>query len=205
MNSVAVCYDRAVRDRAAYVLVGGKSSRFGSDKALLDIAGRPLALHLAEVGRDVAERVTLVGPPDRYGDLGLPIIPDTHQDVGPLAGILAALEHTRASWNLVLACDMPRLSAAFAEFLFTRAEAGGHDVVMPVSPGGRDEPLCAIYARTVAPNIRREIENETRKITRALESVALRRVSPPEYAHLDPDGKIFTNVNTLAEWQQCQQ
>jgi molybdopterin-guanine dinucleotide biosynthesis protein A len=200
-----VCYDRAVRDRAAYILVGGKSSRFGSDKAFIDINRRPLALHLADVVSEPAGLVTHVGPPARYECLGLPIIPDTHQDVGPLAGILAALEHTSASWNLILACDMPLLSAALVEFLFMQAEMGGYEVLMPVSPAGSDEPLCAVYGKAAAAHIRREIEKGTRKITFALDGLAVRRIPPNEYAHIDPAGKSFTNVNTFAEWEQSQQ
>ena len=191
-----------MRDRAAYILVGGKSSRFGSDKALIDIAGRPLALHLADVVSGAAGPVTFVGPPGRYEHLGLPRIPDIEPDVGPLAGIVAALEHTPARWNLILACDMPLLSTPFLDFLFTRAEIGGPDVVMPVSPDGRDEPLCAVYARTSASTLRREIEKGTRKITRAFAGMTVQRIPPGEYAHIDAHGRVFTNVNTLAEWER---
>ena len=193
-----------MRHRAAYILVGGKSSRFGSDKALIEFEGRPLALHLAAVARQSAGAVTLVGPPDRYQHLGLPVIPDTHQGVGPLAGVLAALEHSVQPWNLVLACDMPRLTPAFLEFLFARAGEDRQDACLPVSPQGRDEPLCAVYAKRAAEPIRREIEKGTRKITHALQVVAVRRLEPAEYAHLDPAGTIFTNINTPADWEDQQ-
>jgi molybdopterin-guanine dinucleotide biosynthesis protein A len=193
-----------VRHRAAYILVGGKSSRFGSDKALIDFEGRPLALHLAAIARHVAGSVTLVGPPDRYERLRLPVIPDTHQGVGPLAGILAALEHTSQPWNLVLACDMPRLTPAFLDFLFARAGEGHQDACLPVSPQGRDEPLCAVYAQRAAEPIRRELERGTRKITHALKTVAIRRLEPAEYVHLDPAGTLFTNINTPADWKNQQ-
>jgi molybdopterin-guanine dinucleotide biosynthesis protein A len=189
-----------VPDRAAYILVGGKSSRFGSDKALVEIDGRPLVLHLAGLARQVAGSTTLVGPPARYEHLGLPVIPDTHQEIGPLAGILAALEHSSEPWNLVLACDMPHLTPAFLEFLFTRAEQSRRESCLPVSPGGLDEPLCAVYAKRAADAIRREIEKGTRKITRALDAVGVCRLLPAEYAHLDSTGKLFTNVNTPADW-----
>lgn len=188
-------------DRAAYILVGGKSSRFGSDKALIEIEGRPLVLRLAGIARQAAGSITLVGPPARYEHLGLPVIPDTHQDIGPLAGILAALDHSVQPWNLVLACDMPHLTAVFLELLFTRAEQGYQQACLPVSPGGRDEPLCAVYAKGAAEAIRFEIEKGTRKITRALDAVAVCRLLPAEYAHIDPTGKIFTNVNTSADWE----
>jgi molybdopterin-guanine dinucleotide biosynthesis protein A len=193
-----------VRHRAAYILVGGKSSRYGSDKALLDIQGHPLALHLAQIARRSAATITLVGPPERYQHLGLPVIPDALPDVGPLAGILAALEHSSHPWNLVLACDMPRLAPAFFDFLFARAGEGHCDACLPVSPQGRDEPLCAVYAKRAAEAIRREIEAGTRKITHALRPLNVRRLSPAEYAHLDPGGDLFTNINTPAEWQQDQ-
>lgn len=185
-----------MRNRAAYILVGGKSSRFGSDKALIEIEGRPLVLHLAGIARQAAGPVTLVGPPARYEHLGLPIIPDTHEGVGPLAGILAALEHSAEPWNLVLACDMPHLTPAFLDLLFTRAEQDPQDACLPVSPEGRDEPLCAVYAKTAAEAIRVEVEKGTRKITRALDAVAVCRLLPAEYAHLDAGGNIFTNINS---------
>jgi molybdopterin-guanine dinucleotide biosynthesis protein A len=188
-----------VPNRAAYILVGGKSSRFGRDKALIDIEGDPLVLRLAGIARPVAGTVTLVGPPDRYAHLGLPVIPDSHQGVGPLAGILAALEHSNQPWNLVLACDMPQLTANFLEWLFVQAEEGRQGALLPVSPLGRDEPLCAVYTKGAAEAIRREIEKGTRKITHALEAVAIRRLLPAEYAHLDPAAKLFTNVNTPAD------
>jgi molybdopterin-guanine dinucleotide biosynthesis protein A len=188
-----------VRNRAGYILVGGKSSRFGSDKALIEIEGRPLVLRLAGLARPAAGTVTLVGPQERYGHLKLPVIADTHAGAGPLAGILAALEHSDQAWNLVLACDMPHLTTAFLELLFAQAEAAQQDVLLPISPGGRDEPLCAIYAKSAAGPIRREIEKGTRKITHALNAVVIRRLQPAEYAHLDSAERLFTNVNTPAD------
>jgi molybdenum cofactor guanylyltransferase len=200
-NAQTPCYDRRVRHRAAYILVGGKSSRFGTDKALLEIEGRPLVVHLAGIARQAAGSVTLVGPPARYQHLGLPTIPDTQDDAGPLAGILAALEHTSQPRNLLLACDMPGLTAAFLEWLLSQSEQGQHDACLPVSAEGCEEPLCAVYAKAAAPAIRREIENGTRKITRALDALAVRRLQPAEYAHLDPGGTLFANINTPADWK----
>jgi molybdopterin-guanine dinucleotide biosynthesis protein A len=155
---------------------------------------------LAGIARQVAGSITLIGPPARYEHLGLPVIPDRYQEIGPLAGILAALEHASEPWNLVLACDMPHLTPAFLEFLFIRAEQGRREACLPVSPGGRDEPLCAVYSKRAAEAIRHELEKGVRKITHALEAVAVCRLLPAEYAHLDPTGRIFTNVNTPADW-----
>src|ERR1019366_6470085 len=96
---------------SGYVLAGGRSSRMGRDKARLPFRGCDLvsavAAAVAAAVASVAGNVTLVGHPE------LPSIPDRYPDGGPLGGILTALDHTAADWNLIVACDMPEVSAAF--------------------------------------------------------------------------------------------
>src|SRR5437763_12141966 len=106
-----------VTTRAGFVLVGGASSRMGRDKARLPFRGRTLVEHIAAAVAEAAGSVTLVGAPERYQSLGLPIIPDTRPGEGPLAGILAALGASQAGWNLIAACDMPVISAPFLKSL----------------------------------------------------------------------------------------
>src|SRR5436305_14932538 len=114
-------------NRFGWVLVGGKSSRMGRDKALLeDASGEPLALRLAALRRGVCGEVALIGDPSKYADLGLRVFPDNFADAGPLAGIEAALRVTSAEWNLIVACDMPALDPAIFEQLF----AAGGDCVL---------------------------------------------------------------------------
>src|ERR1700730_16611535 len=83
--------------RSGYVLVGGRSSRMGRDKALL--FGK-------DVAREVdlaAGNVTMVGNPDLRETLEYPCIPDLYPGEGPVGGILTALNHTSVEWNLVVA------------------------------------------------------------------------------------------------------
>ena len=123
-------------NRAGWVLTGGRSSRMGTDKALLEMGGRPLVLRVADQIGKVCGAVTLVGDPVKYGSLGLPVIGDRYRDQGPLAGIEAALGATEADWNLIVACDMPGLEAGWIETLFVVAEEGdGLDAVVPVHAG----------------------------------------------------------------------
>jgi molybdopterin-guanine dinucleotide biosynthesis protein A len=110
-----------------------------------------------------------------------------------LGGVLTALTHTRAQWNLVAACDMPELTAPFLASLLDAAEAADADVLLPEGPSGRPEPLCAVYHARSRAAIEAAFDGGERKVTRALHG--LRRVAFPvtEIWH-------FQNVNTPEDW-----
>src|SRR5439155_2404727 len=131
--------------RAGFVLVGGNSSRMGQDKARLPLHGKTLVEHVAAAVAEAAGSVTLVGAPERYQSLGFPIVPDDRPGAGPLAGIHAALGASRADWNLIVACDMPVLSAPFLKSLLAAAESSGADCLIPSGPSGLPGPLCAVH------------------------------------------------------------
>ena len=186
-----------------YVLVGGKSSRFGRDKALLEVPGGLLFSRVAEAVRQAAGDVVLVGSPEKYGGLGLRVIPDAVAGVGPLGGILAALEDSAHEWNLIAACDMPGVRADFLGFLLGRTARFAGDLVLPINRDGMPEPLCAVYRRGAAKAIRRSIEAGVYKITRAFEGLETVAIQAEEYAAFDPGGRLFANVNTAEEARQA--
>jgi molybdopterin-guanine dinucleotide biosynthesis protein A len=176
---------------AGWVLAGGQSRRMGTDKARLELSGIPMALLVADEISKVCCRVSLVGEPERYAGLGLPVIPDRFPGAGPLAGIEAALSATESEWNLIVACDMPALdSVALSELI--DAAAPNVDAVVPVrirDGSERKEPLCALYRRSCAGGIRRLLESGFRRATEALDSFEVRYV---RVAHPDR----FANLNT---------
>src|ERR1700678_91181 len=118
------CYHFAVGS-AGYVLVGGRSSRMGRDKAPLPFRGGALAQSVAQAVSEAAGSAILVGDPVRYAGLGYAAIADLYPGEGPLGGILTALLNTSADWNLITACDMPQLDPeALRGLLKTAAESG---------------------------------------------------------------------------------
>jgi molybdopterin-guanine dinucleotide biosynthesis protein A len=165
----------------------------GRDKALLPFRGGPLAESVARAVELAAGNATLVGNPQRYVHLSFPAIPDAYPGQGPLGGILSALRHTPASWNLLAACDMPGLSAEFLLLLLNAAEREGADALLPAGPSGRAEPLCAVYHRRVLPALETAYSNGVRKVTAALQAVRAAILPIPEAA-------VFENVNTPEEW-----
>jgi molybdopterin-guanine dinucleotide biosynthesis protein A len=143
-----------------------------------------------------AGSVVLVGHPRLYEHLGYPAIPDLYPGTGPLGGILTALQHTSADWNLVAACDMPELSAEFLRLLIDTAIAPGcpaADALIPVGPNGRREPLCAVYHRRSLAVLERALGRGVRSVTAAVDELRANFVSVPE---LTP----FQNVNTPEDW-----
>jgi molybdopterin-guanine dinucleotide biosynthesis protein A len=179
--------------RSGFVLAGGQSSRMGRDKALLDLRGRTMVEVVAAAVAEAAGSATLIGPLERYGMLGLPVIEDRYRDCGPLGGIHAALESGLGEWNLIVACDMPEAGPDFLRGLLEAAEVSGADCLIPVGPEGRPEPLCAVYHQRCLPEIEKALQQGVRKVTGALHGL---RAAMPELG----DRACFRNVNTSAEW-----
>lgn len=176
-------------NRAGWVLVGGRSSRMGTDKALIEIGNQPLAKRVAaEIGK-ICGTVSLVGDPEVYGGLGLPVVPDRFPGQGPLAGIEAALRATTVEWNLVVACDMPALDAGVLEDLFAAASENGGDCAVPSYSDGRIEPLCAVFHARCHARVLSALEGGIRKVTDALAGLAIRYVPVSS-------SEPFANLNT---------
>ena len=186
-----------------YILVGGKSSRLGQDKALLEIEGQPLAVRIAACMRPAVDSVTLVGPTAKYGRLGPRVIPDAVADFGPLGGLLAALEDSTYEWNLIAACDMPCVTTELFRSLVGRTADCSGDLVLPYDGEGRPEPLCAVYRSTARTAVRRAVESGVHKVMRALDGLKVLRLMPADYAAVDPDGRAFTNLNHPGDLEQA--
>lgn len=178
--------------RAGFVLAGGRSSRMGRDKALLPLAGRTLVEHLAALVERAAGNVTVIAPPERYEALGFRVIADRVANQGPLGGVYTALSATSATWNLIVACDMPGITVDFLEDLFRAAEASKDDCVVPQTATGLD-PLCAVYHRRCAAAA---ISSIDRKILKMHEFIATLQVLP--YPVSNP--AALENINTPGQW-----
>jgi molybdopterin-guanine dinucleotide biosynthesis protein A len=191
------CYHFTV-ENAGYVLVGGRSSRMGCDKALLPWRGATLAQRAAESVAEAAQTATLVGPPERYSRLGFPVIPDLFPEEGPLGGILTALGHSSAEWNLILACDMPAMNPVMLGRLLRTARELDAAVLLPVVSDGGPQPLCAVYRRTCLASLEAIFGEGTRGVMAALDRMRARGMRVEEM-RLE-EALEFQNVNTPEDW-----
>ena len=93
---------------SAYILIGGQSQRFGSQKWKVQIDGKPVLDHLWEKCSNFDSR-WVVGK-NQHIDLDKPFITDKLNMRAPFNGLFTALQHTRSEWNLILSCDLPLIT-----------------------------------------------------------------------------------------------
>ena len=135
---------------SAVILAGGRSSRMQRDKAFLPCRGTTLLTRQVGLVRELAPAEILIsGRADAdYGALGLPVLLDRFTDLGPLAGVERALGEARSPLLLVLAVDLPDMTADFLRGLAARCRAGAG--VVPRTGQGL-EPLAAFYPQAMHP------------------------------------------------------
>jgi molybdopterin-guanine dinucleotide biosynthesis protein A len=184
------------------VMAGGKSSRFGRDKALLTVNGETLLARALRVLAGVTEEQIVIGPPERKSQAGtVQVVPDEYPESGPLGGIYTALHAASHELLLVVACDMPFLNPHLLAFLLTLAP--DYDVVLP-RPDGRGEQLHAVYRRSCLDPIRRQLDRGDFKVDRFFGEVRVRFVDEDELRRCDGDLRSFQNVNTIEDWAEAQ-
>jgi molybdopterin-guanine dinucleotide biosynthesis protein A len=186
-----------------FILAGGRSSRMGREKGLLPFAGKPLAVHLARLVEFAGDAPIIVGPPGTYGGLGFRVIADDHCGAeGPLVGLCTALRATTRGWNLIVGCDLPFLTREWLEFLIARALDSPADVAIPLNERGY-EPLCAMYRQRCHERIAAALERGVRKVTDGLAGLTMAAIAPAEWKAFDPQGRLFKNVNTPADYEEA--
>ena len=172
----------------AYVLAGGRSSRFGSDKARAPARGATLIEHVCRALRPVAEPITIVAErAAKYADLGLATIADRIPGLGPLGGLYTALLHCGHDWLLLASCDWLGLRADWARLLLDARRADVHAVAFK---GERWEPLFALYHRAALPLVESELHARQLAMWRLIERL------PHTAVPLPPDWPLARQGNT---------
>ena len=200
------------RQVAGFILAGGASSRMGHDKGLLDFGGIPLILYTARLLEPLVAKVTVVGSPSRYASFGLHTISDMDHtqahngpDIlgnGPVAGIATALAATHSRWNLIVACDLPYLSAEWLDWLLSRALQSRAEAVIPRTVRGI-EPLAAVYHRECLAPISAALARGVRKVSDAIAELRVELVYAREWRRIEPSGLSLRNMNAPRDYKEA--
>jgi molybdopterin-guanine dinucleotide biosynthesis protein A len=183
---------------AGLILAGGKSTRFGEDKASAVLAGKPMLQWVVSRLEGVCLSIVVVraaGQVLPHIDCAIPIesVEDLYEGKGPLAGLVAGLGTVGDGLCFATSCDAPLLRPELVVHIASLAE--GYDIVCPHA-GGFPQPLSAVYrAETCLPVFRESVERDVLKITAAFASLRVRIVREPELRAMDPDLRSFRNAN----------
>ena len=179
---------------AAAILAGGHARRLGGvNKGTLTVGATAIIDRQLEVLRALATDVFVVGREDpAWESRGLRVVHDKVPDAGPLGGIYTAIVQSPCERTLVVACDMPFLSDALLRRLAAVQDA---DLVIPRRARGY-EPLCAIYSRVCAPDIRARIDRGAYEASTLPAGVRVIELN------VDND-LIFVNVNTPHDYERA--
>ena len=199
---------RAEASRMGFLLAGGKSSRMGTgvDKAFLEFGGQTLLDRALSVMSEICDSVRIVGDPARFAKYGSSeygsskygsVVADVFPGCGPLAGIHAALVHSPAELNLMLAVDMPFVSRELLAFLFAAAADAENRAIITVPRTSKGfQPLCAVYRREFSIAAEQALRAGKYKIDAVFPSVRVRVIEEAELAVAGFSEQSFFNVNT---------
>lgn len=197
----------------AFILIGGRSSRLGRDKAFVKIGGTTLAERALDTVREsgiVSKTTFVAGSETQFAiealALGATFIFDLSEGRGPVGGLHAALSYAQTDWIFLLACDHPLVSF---ELLRVLAEGISEEVgaVVPAQPDGRLQPLCAFYNVEAASPIVNEIIQAPRvpPMSEIVDSLRPRIVTHAEYSYLASSDHFFSNLNSPDEMKQIEE
>ena len=182
------------------ILAGGRGSRIGGPKALVELAGRPLISYpLAAVETAGLEPLVVAKPSSELPALGCRVIREPEEPQHPLCGIVAALRHAGARPLVAVACDMPFAGAGLLAWLGSSPEP-----LVVASLGGRLQPLLARYDGALLPALEEALTGRW-ALRRTIESLRPRLIAEAELARFGEPRRLCFNVNTPADLEQAEQ
>jgi len=188
---------RHIKGITGIILAGGKSSRFGSNKALAEFNGMPLIERVAgALGRIFEKLIIITNNPLEYSYLKIPLHEDLVKGLGPVGGIYTGLDALDDEWAFFCACDMPFINEGFVRYI-----AGVRDSFDAVVPkvGWKIEPLHALYSKKCLSAMKDLIYKKEYQTIKAFKNINVRFVEEEEIKIYDPQLKTFLNVNRQDE------
>jgi molybdenum cofactor guanylyltransferase len=203
-------------DALGFVLAGGRSSRMGRDKALVELAGAPLLWHALRTFREAGLEASIAGGQAELAD-SAPLVADCWPGTGPLGGICSALAASEARWSVFLPIDMPFLPANLLLCLLSHAAITGRLITI-ASVGGFAESFPVVIDHAALPVLELELAAGRNGCFRAFQAAAEAMGEPVTgvaVEHLVQCGQVrhpaalpacrwFLNVNTAENLRRAE-
>ena len=198
-------------DVTGIILVGGKSTRMGENKALMKLGSKTVIERMVDIVRPLFSNTILISnTPEEYKFLGLDIFKDIYKYRGPLAGIHSALLNSKTEKNFIISCDIPLMSTEMINYLVNYKT--GKPVTI-CQAAGYTQPLAGVYHKSILTNaekflIDHEIENSVKpenekkkcRMHSFLETIEIEILNPEKMGFYTDD--IFFNMNSPEDYNR---
>lgn len=179
------------------LMAGGKSIRMKQDKGFVQFDGKPMAQHGLELLKRFFSDCRISANNTNYDSFGVPVIPDTHSNIGPMGGIHACLTSIPEKYMFLLGCDLPNINESLINRLMK--EVDEYEIILPVHSPNQLEPLCGIYSKSILGQIELMIEEKDYKLHNLIVNCKTKYVGVDDLLEENP--RLFDNINTPAQLQ----
>lgn len=178
------------------ILAGGKSTRMGKNKALLTINQKRFIDKIADELSSFSKVLISAANKGDYEDMGLRVVYDEHEDIGPMEGIYQILRAADEEYVFICAADMPFITKELVAYM-QEFVCSDYDCYV-LTDEKHIHPLCGIYSKKMLGKVRECIESGNYRLMTLLDSVRTKYIKL-EYTSFDK--KIVKNINTRAEYR----
>ncbi len=175
------------------ILAGGKSSRIGQNKALLDLSGKKIIEIIYEKITSLFNDVIIISnSPEDYQFMGLKIYRDIFPGFGPLAGIHSGLISSKTESNFIISCDLPLISTEAVKYIISYKS---DKAAMIYKKNGQLQFLCGIYNKKCLPVLDDLLKCKILNVRDFISKIDVEILN----AEIFPD-EIFFNLNTIEDY-----
>jgi molybdenum cofactor guanylyltransferase len=181
------------------VICGGKSFRFGNDKGMSMLGNKPMIQYSIDSLKPVCSKIIISSNDPKYNDWGFKTVADVIGGIGPIGGIISALEISETEDNLIISCDMPFLNHELFKYII---ENKNNALAATPVFNGFIEPLCSYINKKSLYGLKQFIRSGGYKIIDILESINYKKIiiddSLPFY-----NVELFHNINTPEQLEKA--
>lgn len=177
------------------VLAGGKSTRMGQNKALLQLESKRFINRICDELSGFSQVLISAAVRGDYEDMGFQVVYDEHRDIGPMEGIYQILSHAEEDYVFICAADMPFIKKELVEYM-AEFISSDYDCYCIVDED-HIHPLCAIYSKKILDVVRKNIDNGCYRIRNVLREIRTKYI---KLSNTCFDNKIVRNINTREEY-----
>ena len=176
------------------ILAGGKSSRMGTDKGFLELNKKQFVQYSIDALTPLVSKIIIVTDHEAYHKFGLQCVKDGIKNAGPVAGIVAGLQASKTTYNIVLSCDIPLINTNILKKLIVNTDQ--NTTILQVESHGKSMPLIALYNKQVLPIFKTQLKSGERRLR-----LVVNQCKPKNILLDSSDTCTTRNVNTKNDFK----